>query len=151
MRKPQAIIIGTAGLATAFAVSACGSSTTTTTTTDATPTEAQSFSLGDDTVNTGGSLPSYWPSDVPTPNGLNYVGGAQLQGSVSGGFNGSTPIPEVTKQLDADFKAQGWTANGNFGGGDSGGVTSWQKGSQTAQVIIASEKGTTVNITVVNT
>lgn len=151
MRRIQALALGTAGLAAAFALTACSSSSSTPTS-DPTPTENQSFSLGDSTVNTGGELPSYWPSDVPTPKGLAYAGGAQLQGSVSGSFNGSSPsAAEVGKQLDADFKAQGWTSEANFGGGSSGGVTSWKKGNQTAQVIIANEKGTTVNITVVTT
>lgn len=151
MRKLQAIALGTAGLATAFALTACSSSTSTPTS-DPTPSENQSFSLGDTTVNTGGQLPSYWPSDVPTPKGLPYIAGAQLPKSVSANFNGASPsVAEVSSQLDADFKAQGWTSEANFGGGASGGVTSWKKGNQTAQVIIANEKGTTVNITVVTT
>ena len=86
---------------------------------------------------------------MPTPKGLNYVGGAQLQTSISGSFNGTTPITEVDTQLTTDFKNQGWTSSASFGGGANGGVASWKKGGQTAQVVVANEKGTTVNITVV--
>ena len=145
----KSIAVVAISLGVVAGMTACSSSSTSTPENLPTPSGGQTFSLGDNSVNTGGQLPSYWPADVPTPKGLNYVGGAQLQTSISGSFNGTTPITEVDTQLTTDFKAQGWTSSASFGGGANGGVASWKKGGQTAQVVVANEKGTTVNITVV--
>ena len=109
----KSIAVVAISLGVVAGMTACSSSSTSTPENLPTPSGGQTFSLGDNSVNTGGQLPSYWPADVPTPKGLNYVGGAQ------------------------------------FGGGANGGVASWKKGGQTAQVVVANEKGTTVNITVV--
>lgn len=151
MRKPRTTVaLGSAALVAALAITGCSFSAGTSTSDS--PSTQESFSLGDNSVNTGGELPSYWPSDVPTPTGMTYEGGAQLSGNTSGSFSGTQSPEAVQQQLATDFKANGWTLAANYSGsGSNGGVTSWTKGSQTTQVVVATQDGkTVVNITVVN-
>ena len=85
------------------------------------------------------TAPSYWPADVT--QGLNYVGGAQLQTSISGEFQRYDSHHRGRHPTNDGLQNQGWTSSASFGGGANGGVASWKKGSQTAQVVVANEKG----------
>ncbi len=142
----KSIAIAAVSLAVVTGLAACGSSSSS----DAPVVSASpegTFKVGDTEVTTG--LPSGWPSDVPTPKGLQLKGGGGAGQGMSASWSGPGNITDVQAQLDADFAANGFAKDDTLGVGGTGGVTIWKKGSTVVQVITANESGkVVVNVTV---
>lgn len=146
----KSIAIAAVSLAAVTGLAACGSSSSTTSDAPpaATASPEETFKVGDTEVSSG--LPSGWPDDVPTPNGLALKGGGGTPEGMSASWSGPGSVKTVQTQLDADFKANGFIKGDAFGTGDEGGLTSWAKGSTTVQVIVANQNGeVVVNETIV--
>lgn len=143
----KSALVASLAAATFLGVSACSSSSSSD---GSNPTVSASFDGG--SVNTG-SLPANWPKDVPTPQGLDYQGGAEISGNFNASWKGSGNVATITSALNSQFQANGWTTENNFGGGDSGGVYTYKKGDYTVQLTIAKQDDSTVvvNIGVVKT
>lgn len=146
------ITVGIVGVAAAFAFTGCSKSSTTT---DAPspnisiPSELPSIDSGGGAV---GGKPNGWPSDVPVPATLALQGSGSISTATTGAWLGEGDIKAIQSQLTTDFKANGFTSNTSFGGGDTGGVTLWEKGTQKVQVTVAQQDGkVAVSETIVNT
>lgn len=144
----KTIAVAAISLAAVSGISACGVKSSS----EAPPANSASpegtFKIGDTEVSSG--LPSGWPSDVPTPQGLTVKGGGAIAEGMSASWSGQGNIQGIQAQLDADFKANGFKAEGGFGNGANGGVTAWKKGATVVNVIVASQDGeVVVNETIV--
>lgn len=118
-------------------MSACSSSSLPDNLPNVTASPEGTLKLGDTEISTG--LPSGWPTDVPTPQGLTLKGGGGTPQGMSASWSGPGTAEAVQAQLDTDFKAAGFTKENGFGGGSTGGVTSWTKGSMRVQVVVAND------------
>lgn len=130
------------GLGVVVGTAACGG-VTVTTDTGSNSTPEGSFKIGDNEITTG--LPSGWPSDVPTPQGLTLNGGGATAQGMSASWSGTGSAAAVEAQLNNDFINAGFTKEASFTGGGNGGLTTWKKGSMTVQVIV-SDDGTTLAV-----
>ncbi len=134
----KSIAVAAVSLAVVTGLAACSSSSRS----DAPGVSASpegTFKVGDTEVTTG--LPSGWPRDVPTPKGLQLQAGVDIGQGMSANWSGPGNLTAVQAQLDADFKANGFAKEDVLGGGDTGGVTGWKKGSTVVQVITGNESG----------
>ena len=133
----KSVAVAAVSLSAVVGMSACSSSTTTDNLPNVTASPEGTVKVGDTEVTSG--LPSGWPSDVPTPQGLTLKGGGGTPQGMSASWSGPGTAAAVQAQLDTDFKNAGFTSKNSFGGGSVGGVTSWTKGAMTVQVVIAND------------
>jgi len=143
------VALGAVGIGASVAlVSGCSSSTTVTTD----PTPDVSISVDGGSINAGGELPDYWPSDGPTPDGLNYIGGAKISTGITGTFEGDVPVGEAEAAYNTQLEAAGYTKDAAFEGAGVGGLSSWKKGATTIQVLAANnDGGVGMNVTIIQT
>ncbi len=92
----------------------------------------------------GKNLPSGWPSDVPTPSGLQLQGGGSAGNAMTGAWSGTGNVKAVYAEMKTKFANAGFKAETSFGNGDAGGVTLWVKGDTKVQVTIADQNGKVV-------
>ena len=92
----------------------------------------------------GKNLPSNWPSDVPTPSGMELQGGGSTGTAMSAAWLGTGDVKAVQTEMNGKFKNAGFTSETSFGGGNIGGVTLWKKGTMKVQVTIAQQNGKVV-------
>lgn len=108
------------------------------------PTSAPTGGSGDaGGITAGKGLPAGWPSDVPTPTGLELQGGGSTGTAMSAAWSGTADATAVQNDLKTKFKDAGWTSTTSFGGGATGSVMLWTKGTQKVQVTVAQQNGKT--------
>lgn len=135
-RKTRLLIASGAAIGAVGLLGACSVSASTGSSSDPTPNVSVSIP-GGGSLEAGGSLPANWPSDVPTPN-LPVKGGVDVSIGMSAAFAGPGTVSAIQSELADAFEAQGWTSGTTFGG-DTGGVTVWEKGSRKVQVTMTTE------------
>ncbi len=144
------VVMGAAVAATSvLIVSGCSSSTTVTT--DATP--EMSIGVDDGSVNVGGSLPDYWPSEVPVPDEMSYTGGAKVNNSITAAFQSDGSASEAQSTYTSQLEAAGFSQESEFNAGGQGSLGAFKNGDTSVQVIAAgnNDGGAVLSVTILPT
>ena len=132
--KAAAVVVGTGLCALAFAGCSSGSSSS----------GSGGDSGGGSTPSASATtLPSDWPSDVPTPSGLTLVSAIHLTSpnTFNASWKGVADAASVTKEMNEKFQAAGWKTDMPFGDGTNGEIVVFTKDGAKTQLTIVNQGG----------
>lgn len=96
-------------------------------------------------IEGGSTLPTDWPSDVPTPTQIPLKQAVSINLGMTAIFQGPGDIQAIQADLASRFAANGFTTSSSFGVGSAeGGIAVYEKGGTKVQVTAAVEGGNAV-------